>query len=92
MGFACQAIQTVGISPADPNPWQVTDDAVKPRRSISNALGQLKRVDEPNNLNQLDAIDFPNPATVYGQDLFDNLTTLMRAVLTRTLLMPVFPY
>jgi RHS repeat-associated protein len=56
----------------------VTDQAEKPRRSITNALGQLIRVDEPdvNNNNQLGSIDAPNQPTYYLYDTLNDLTTV----------------
>jgi len=43
----------------------VTDQAGKLRRSITNVLGQLIRVDEPNSSNQLGSISSPNQPTYY---------------------------
>ena len=54
----------------------VKDQALKERRSITNALGQLKRVDEPNASNQLGAVDNPNQWTGYTYDLLNNLITV----------------
>jgi len=62
----------------------VTDQAGKQRRSITNALGQLMRVDEPNDGNQLGAIDAPNQPTNYTYDILNNLTTVSQGVQTRT--------
>ena len=61
----------------------VTDQAGKLRRSITNALGQLKRVDEPNDSNQLGAIDNPNQYTAYSYDILNNLITVNQGVQTR---------
>ena len=47
------------------NAVTVTDQAGKLRRSITNALGQLIRVDEPNSSNQLGTVSSPNQATHY---------------------------
>lgn len=44
----------------------VSDQAGKQRRSITNAVGQLVRLDEPNDNNQLGAIDSPNQPTTYA--------------------------
>ncbi len=49
----------------DANATTVTDQAGKLRRSITNALGQLIRVDEPNSSNALGSISSPNQATYY---------------------------
>ncbi len=51
----------------------VTDQAGRMRRSITNALGQFSRVDEPNSSNQLGAINSPNQDTSYVYDTLDNL-------------------
>ncbi|HRI05068.1 MAG TPA: RHS repeat-associated core domain-containing protein [Pyrinomonadaceae bacterium] len=50
----------------DANATTVTDQAGKLRRSITNALGQLTRVDEPNSSNALGSISSPNQATYYN--------------------------
>ncbi|HEY0429715.1 MAG TPA: RHS repeat-associated core domain-containing protein [Pyrinomonadaceae bacterium] len=62
----------------------VTDQAGKMRRSITNALGQLTRVDEPNASNQLGGMDSPNQATLYDYDKLNNLTTVTRGSQTRS--------
>jgi RHS repeat-associated protein len=62
----------------------VEDQADKLRRSITNALGQLTRVDEPNGSNVLGAIDSPNQATIYDYDKLSNLTTVTQGSQTRT--------
>src|SRR5690606_17306461 len=62
----------------------VTDQAGKLRRSITNGIGQLTRVDEPNASNQLGAVDNPNQYTAYSYDLLNNLTTVNQGVQTRT--------
>ena len=49
----------------DANATTVTDQANKVRRSLTNALGQLIRVDEPNSSNQLGTVSSPNQATNY---------------------------
>ncbi len=56
----------------------VKDQALKERRSITNALGQLTRVDEPNDINQLGAINAPNQPTNYSYDIMDNLTQVQQ--------------
>jgi RHS repeat-associated protein len=61
----------------------VDDQANKQRRSITNALGQLTRVDEPNDNNQLGAIDNPNQATLYSYDTLSNLMTVSQGIQTR---------
>ncbi|MGB7208884.1 MAG: RHS repeat-associated core domain-containing protein [Pyrinomonadaceae bacterium] len=54
----------------------VTDQAGKLRRSVTNALGQLKRVDEANSSNQLGTVASPNQPTNYSYDILNNLTTV----------------
>ncbi|MFN0141274.1 MAG: RHS repeat domain-containing protein, partial [Pyrinomonadaceae bacterium] len=66
------------------NSVTVTDQALKQRRSITNALGQLKRVDEPNDAGQLGTIDAPTQDTRYAYDGLNNLTTVTQGVQTRT--------
>ena len=62
----------------------VTDQAGKTRRSLTNALGQLARVDEPDDSNNLGAISSPNQATSYAYDTLNNLTTVSQGAQTRT--------
>ena len=62
----------------------VTDQASKQRRSITNALGQLKRVDEPTDAAGLGTADTPNQSTAYSYDTLNNLTTVNQGVQTRT--------
>ncbi|PYT00376.1 MAG: hypothetical protein DMF63_07335, partial [Acidobacteria bacterium] len=50
----------------------VTDQAGKVRRSITNALGHLIRVDEPTS-SGLGSISSPNQPTAYSYDLLNNL-------------------
>ena len=56
----------------------VTDQAGKQRRSITNALGQMERVDEPNLSNQLDVNGAPAQPTNYAYDLLNNLKTVVQ--------------
>ncbi len=65
----------------------VEDQAGKLRRSITNALGQLIRVDEPDDSSStgsLGTISSPNQATLYAYDTLNNLTTVTQGVQTRT--------
>ena len=62
----------------------VTDQAGKQRRSVTNALGQLIRVDEPNEAGQLDAGGVPAQPTNYSYDVLGNLLTVGQGVQTRT--------
>ena len=61
------------------NTVTVTDQAGKQRRSISNAVGHLIRVDEPNDAGQLGTIASPNQPTNYSYDVLGNLLTVMQA-------------
>jgi YD repeat-containing protein len=54
----------------------VTDQALKKRRSISNALGQLIRVDEPDANGNLGDITTPNLPTYYAYDTIGNLVKI----------------
>lgn len=54
----------------------VTDQAGKKRRSITNAIGQLTRVDEPNSLGQLGDVGNPYQPTNYSYDPLGNLTSV----------------
>ena len=66
------------------NTVTVTDQALKQRRSITNGLGQLTRVDEPNDAGQLGAITNPNQPTNYSYDILNNLTTVQQGGQTRS--------
>ena len=66
------------------NAVTVTDQAGKQRRSITNALGQLTRVDEPNDAGQLGDISSPIQPTNYSYDTLNNLITVNQGVQTRT--------
>lgn len=61
----------------------VTDQAGKQRRSITNGLGQLKRVDEPTDASGLGPFDNPNQYTLYSYDPLNNLTEVDQGVQTR---------
>ena len=65
------------------NSVTVTDQAGKQRRSITNALGQLTRVDEPTDAGGLGTVSSPNQPTNYVYDLLNNLTTVTQGVQTR---------
>ncbi|MCC7308918.1 MAG: RHS repeat protein [Acidobacteria bacterium] len=59
----------------------VEDQADKQRRSITNALGQLIRVDEPDNSSatgSLGSITSPNQPTLYTYDTLNNLATVLQ--------------
>ena len=61
----------------------VTDEAGKLNRSITDALDNLIRVDEPNDAGQLGTIDNPNQATIYNYDTRENLTHIVQGGQTR---------
>lgn len=61
----------------------VKDQALKERRSVTNALGQLIRVDEPTT-SGLGSVSSPNQYTTYGYDLLNNLTNVYQGFQTRT--------
>lgn len=62
----------------------VTDQSLKQRRSVTNALGHLIRVDEPTDTGGLGAIDTPNQPTNYTYDTLNNLTTVNQGIQTRS--------
>jgi len=62
----------------------VADPAGKLRRSITNASGQLTRVDEPNSSNALGSVSSPNQATSYTYDTLSNLTGVTQGSQTRS--------
>ena len=66
------------------NAVTVTDQAGKLRRSITNALGQLIRVDEPDASGNLGTVASPNQATYYAYDTLNNLTTVNQGIQTRS--------
>jgi RHS repeat-associated protein len=61
----------------------VEDQAGKLRRSVTNALGKLKRVDEPTT-SGLGATASPNQFTAYDYDILNNLITVSQGVQTRS--------
>jgi YD repeat-containing protein len=63
---------------------QVSDQASKSRRSLTDGLGRLVRVDEPDASNNLGAITAPTQATSYSYDPLSNLTQVTQGVQTRT--------
>jgi RHS repeat-associated protein len=60
------------------NTATATDQAGKKRRSVTNALGQLTRVDEPNNAGGLDVGGVPIQPTNYAYDTLGNLTSVQQ--------------
>ena len=68
----------------DTNATTVTDQAGKQRRSIINGIGQLIRVDEPDNSGSLGTAASPAQATAYAYDVLGNLTQVNQGAQTRT--------
>jgi RHS repeat-associated protein len=66
------------------NAATVTDQAGKLRRSITDAVGRLTRVDEPDANNNLDSGGSPIQPTYYAYDVLDDLTGVSQGVQTRT--------
>ncbi len=62
----------------------VIDQANKKRRSITNALGLLSRVDEPNDAGNLGDIATPTQPTLYEYDYLNNLKKVMQGEQVRT--------
>jgi RHS repeat-associated protein len=58
----------------------VTDQAGKSRRQVTDALGRLIRVDEPNSSGALGTVSSPNQPTYYTYDALDNLTEIDQTV------------
>ena len=61
----------------------VTDQALNQRRSITNSLGQLIRVDEPNLNNELGSVSSPNQATRYFYNAIGKMTRVQQGVQNR---------
>ena len=68
----------------DANATTVTDQAGKVRRSISDGLGRMVRVDETDASGVLGSLTSPTQPTSYSYDALDSLTTISQAVQTRT--------
>jgi RHS repeat-associated protein len=66
------------------NAVTVTDQAGKVRRSLTDALGRLARVDEPDTSNNLGAVSSPVQPTNYTYDVLDDLTVVSQGAQTRT--------
>src|SRR5260221_9916619 len=62
----------------------VTDQAGKVRRSVTDGLGRLARVDEPDGSGSLGIISSPNQATSYAYDALGNLLNVYQGSQTRT--------
>jgi RHS repeat-associated protein len=63
---------------ADANITTVTDQSGKVRRSLTNGIGQLVRVDEPTS-GGLGPVTGPNQPTAYTYDVLNNLLTVTQA-------------
>jgi RHS repeat-associated protein len=66
------------------NTVTVTDQAGKKRRSVTDGLGRLVRVDEPDANGNLDVNGVPVQSTSYSYDALDNLTGVTQGAQTRT--------
>ena len=75
------AATTMGYSG---NATTVTDPSGNPRRSLTDALGRLVRVDEPDENRNLGPATSPYQATTYVYDVLDNLKTITQGGQTRT--------
>ncbi|HKV34161.1 MAG TPA: LamG-like jellyroll fold domain-containing protein [Pyrinomonadaceae bacterium] len=62
----------------------VTDQAGKVRRSMIDALGRLRRVDEPDVNGSLGSTSSPTQPTSYSYDVLGNLTSVTQGTQTRT--------
>lgn len=62
----------------DSNTTTVTDQAGKLRRSVSDGLGQLIRIDEPNSNNELGSVSSPNQATTYTYTALGDLAKIVQ--------------
>lgn len=62
----------------------ITDPAGKVQRSMVDALGRLKRVDEPNASGNLGLATDPTQPTSYAYDVMGNMTTVTQGSQTRT--------
>jgi RHS repeat-associated protein len=65
------------------NTVTVTDQALKKRRSVTNALGQLIRIDEPNDAGLLDVNNAPVQSTNYSYNTLGNLVKVSQGTQNR---------
>jgi RHS repeat-associated protein len=68
----------------DANSTTTTDEAGKKRRTVTDALGRLIRVDEPDSSGNLGLATAPVQATNYSYDPLGNLTQIVQGGQTRT--------
>jgi RHS repeat-associated protein len=73
----------VNTQMAAANATQVTDQASKVRRSITDSLGRLEQIDEPTT-SGLGSVTSPNQSTSYAYDVLNNLTGVTQGSQTRT--------
>jgi uncharacterized protein RhaS with RHS repeats len=66
------------------NATTVTDQAGKTRRSITDGLGRLIRVDEPDSSGSLGTVASPTQPTSYVYDVLDDLTGVSQGSQTRS--------
>jgi RHS repeat-associated protein len=66
------------------NAVTMTDQAGRPRRSVTDALGRLIRVDEPDGNNNLDSGGSPVQPASYTYDVLGDLTGVSQGAQTRT--------
>lgn len=66
------------------NTFTSTDQAAKVKRSLTDAIGRLTRVDEPDTNGNLGAVTSPNQATSYTYDVLNSLITVSQGSQTRT--------
>lgn len=66
------------------NSTTVTDQAGKTRRSITDGLGRLIRMDEPDSTGSLGTVASPTQPTSYVYDVLDDLTAVTQGSQTRS--------
>ena len=74
----------VVVTSYDANATTVMDQSSKVRRSLTDGLGRLSRVDEPDSSGALGSVVSPIQATSYTYDALDNLTGVSQGGQTRT--------
>lgn len=73
----------VVLTERDGHATTMTDQAGKRTRNIANALGQLVRVDEPNNAGDLGTISVPAQPTLYSYDVLGSLVRVTQGQQSR---------
>ena len=74
----------VVVTSYDANTTTIMDQAGKLRRSITDGLGRLSRVDEPDSNGALGSASSPDQATSYTYDALDNLIQVLQGAQLRT--------